>query len=91
MGPKIVINDKEIKNPVTKVLLSLSAFVFAVLIALVVVFFVLPFVGIAITATFAIVITILIALLLGIPILLFIGAIFSVILRPFKGKKEEIV
>ena len=89
MGPKIVINNKEVTNPVTKILISLSAFSFSILFAIVVVFLILPFVGVVVTATVGVVITVLVSLVIGVPLLMLVGAIIGIFLKPFGGKKKD--
>ncbi|MDA3886999.1 MAG: hypothetical protein PF638_15540 [Candidatus Delongbacteria bacterium] len=89
MGPKIVINDKEVKNPIFRVLISIGAILFSVLVAGLTVFLVLPLVGVVVGTTFAIVITVLVALVIGIPILVLVAWIIGLFLKPFAGKKEN--
>lgn len=88
MGPKIVINDKEVTNPLFKVLISIGAILFSILVAGLTVFLVLPLVGVVVSTTIGVVIVVLVALAIGIPILILVGWIIGVFLKPFAGKKE---
>jgi ABC-type transport system involved in cytochrome c biogenesis permease component len=86
MGPKIVINDKEVKNPIFRVLISIGAILFSVLVAGLTVFLVLPLVGVVFSTTIGIVIIVLVALVIGLPILILVGWIIGLFLKPFGGK-----
>ena len=88
MGPKIVINEKEVKNPIFRVLISIGAILFSLLVAGLTVFLVLPLVGVIVSTTIGVVIVVLVALAIGIPILILVGWIIGVFLKPFAGKKE---
>ena len=88
MGPKIVINDKEVKNPLFRVLISIGAILFSVFVAGLTVFIVLPLVGVVVSTTIGVVIVVLVVLAIGIPILILVGWIIGVFLKPFAGKKE---
>ena len=88
MGPNIVINGKEVTNPVTKVLISLSAFLSSILIAVLLVFFILPFVGIAFAGTVGIMVTVLVSMLIGLPLLLITGGIITLLSAPFRKRRD---
>ena len=89
MGPNIVINGKEVKNPLFRVLISIGAILFSLLVAGLTVFLVLPLVGVIVSTTIGVVIVVLVALVIGIPILILVGWIIGLFLKPFAGKKEN--
>jgi uncharacterized RDD family membrane protein YckC len=83
MPNRIVINGKEVTNPLAKAVIGALAVLLAGAIAAVVIFLVLPLVGIVLTFTVAIVGVVLVALGIGIPLITFGGAILGALLAPF--------
>ncbi len=63
MNTRIIINGKEVTNPLTRGLLILGAIIFAALVAAVVIFILLPVIGIAVTLSFGFIMIFVIAIL----------------------------
>ena len=79
MVMRIVINDKEITNPVAKFFLIFSAMVVVGLITAGVVFIILPLLGITVVVTVSFVLAIVIASIVGAFILFIITFIYTLI------------
>lgn len=79
MVMRIVINDREVTNPLAKFFIVFSAMVMAGLITAAVAFVVLPLVGITVAVSFAFVLAIVAASVVGAFILIIIGIIYSII------------
>lgn len=82
MTTHIVINGKEITNPIAKAALVVGAILIAALITVVIVFVLLPVVGIAITLTIGFVAVFFVAILAGIATLLLSTAVFGWMFGP---------
>lgn len=65
MATRIVINDKEITNPYIKALLILGAILVAALVAVIVIFVLLPIIGIAVTLSMGLIAVFIIATLVS--------------------------
>ena len=63
MNTRIIINGKEITNPLTRGFLIFGAIIFAALVAAVVIFILLPVIGIAVTLSFGFIMIFVIAIL----------------------------
>ena len=89
MATHIVINGREVTNPVAKAAIGMVAVLFAGLVAAAVIFIVLPLVGIAVTLSVGLIGVVLVALGVGIPVLILGGAILGALLTPFAALKER--
>jgi len=82
MVTRIVIDGKEVDSPVVKVALGMLAVLFFGAFAAVVVFLILPLLGIAVTLAVGLVVILLVALGIGIPMFILGGAVLGAILTP---------
>ncbi len=83
MKKKIHIDTKDIKNPFLRSLIAIFAILLAGGIVALVLFIVLPLVGVAVTFSIGLVGIVLIVLGIGLPVLILAGTIFGAIMTPF--------
>ena len=89
MVTRIVIDGKEVDSPVVKVALGMLAVLFFGAFAAVVVFLILPLLGIAVTLAVGLVVILLVALGIGIPMFILGGAVLGMILTPLAAMSER--
>ena len=91
MSTQVIINGKEITNPAAKASLVLGAILIAALITALIVFVLLPLVGVAVTLSVGLVAILFIASLIGIVSLLFGATLFGWLFGPmqFRFKKQR--
>jgi hypothetical protein len=89
MATRIVINGKEVDNPLAKAALGMLAVIFFGLFAAVVVFLILPLLGIAVTLAVGLLAVLLVALGVGIPMFVIGGAVLGAILTPLAAIGEK--
>lgn len=89
MTTQVVINGKEITNPAAKISLAFGAILIASLIIALIVFVLLPLIGITVTLSVGFVAIFTIATLIGMTILLFGTLIFGWLFGPTKLRIEK--
>jgi hypothetical protein len=89
MATRIVINGKEVDNPIAKAALGMLAVIFFGAFAAVVVFLILPLLGIAVTLAVGLLAVLLVALGVGIPMFIVGGAVLGAILTPLAAVSEK--
>ena len=91
MATRIVINGKEVDNPVVKAALGMLAVIFFGVFTAVVVFLILPLLGIAVTLAVGLLAVLLVVLGIGIPMFILGGAALGAILTPLAviGEKRQ--
>jgi hypothetical protein len=89
VATRIVINGKEVDNPIAKAALGMLAVIFFGVFAAVVVFLILPLLGVAVTLAVGLVAVLLVALGIGIPMFILGGAVLGAILTPFAARSEK--
>lgn len=72
MRTYLIINDREVTNPVVKFLLLTGILLFSFVITLVLLFVVLPLIGIVVTLSVGFVLSLFIALVVTVPVLLLV-------------------
>ena len=77
MTTHIIINGKEVTNPLKKFLIMLAAVVFSAVVVLALVFLVLPLAGFVITLSIGLVVSVLVAVFISIPALIIFTAVFA--------------
>ena len=77
MNTRIIINGKEVSNPFIRFLLILGAIIFAALVAAVVIFILLPVIGIAVTLSFGLIVIFIVAIMASIVSLVLVTIISS--------------
>lgn len=77
MNTRIIINGKEVRNPVARYLLILGAIVFASLVAAVVIFILFPVIGIAVTLSFGLIVIFIIGTMASVVALVLVTIISS--------------
>ena len=77
MNTRIIINGKEVSNPFTRALLLLGAIIFAALVAAVVIFILLPLIGIAVTLSFGFIVIFIVAIMASVVALMLVTMISS--------------
>ncbi|MDH5473851.1 MAG: hypothetical protein OEY61_13460 [Gammaproteobacteria bacterium] len=77
MRTYLVINGKEVTNPVAKFLLFLTALVFSFVSTLLFLFIILPLVGLAVTLSVGLVVSIVFVVFISIPALMIFTALFG--------------
>ena len=77
MNTRIIINGREISNPFIRLLLILGAIVFAALVAAVVIFILLPVIGIAVTLSFGFIVIFVIGIMASVAALVLVTMISS--------------
>lgn len=85
MGTRININGKEVRNPFLKLLILAAAIILASVISSVVIFIVLPFIGITIAAALAMTIIVGISILTG---LVYLG-LGAALIALMKGRRKQ--
>jgi len=80
----IEINGKKITNPLVLLIIGISAIFFTGIVAALVIFLVLPFVGIILSLSAGLTIVVLIAVLVGLPLIILIKVILWILLKPFR-------
>lgn len=89
MATRIVINGKEVHNPVVKAALGMLAVIIFGVFAAVIVFLILPLLGIAVTLAVGLLAVLLVALGIGIPMFILGGALLGAILTPLAVISEK--
>lgn len=77
MNTRIIINGKEVSNPVARYVLILGAIIFASLVAAVVIFILFPIIGIAVTLSFGLIVIFVIGTLASVLALMLVTVISS--------------
>ena len=77
MKTQLIINGKEISNPVVKYLLLFAAIFLSAIITLVILFIILPLIGIAATLSIGLIVSISIAVIISIPALIIFALVFN--------------
>lgn len=77
MNTRIIINGKEVSNPFARLLLILGAIIFAALVAAVVIFILLPVIGIAVTLSFGVIIIFIIGTMASVVALVLVTMVSS--------------
>ena len=77
MNTRIIINGKEVSNPFIRILLILGAIIIAALVAAVVIFILLPVIGIAVTLSFGFIVIFIVAIMASVVSLVLITIISS--------------
>ncbi len=85
----MVVNGKKVSNPAAIIIVGLASVVLTGIMTALVIFLVLPFVGIALSLSVGLTIVIFIAVLVGLPILILGRVIFGILIRPFLKDKDE--
>lgn len=87
MTPKIEVNGRKITNPMAIFIIGLTSIVFTGLVTALVIFLVLPLVGIVLSLSVGLTIIIFIAVGVGLPILILGRVIFGLVMKPFTKEK----
>lgn len=90
MAMRVVINGREVTNPAAKAVVGMWAILVAGLVGALLMFLVLPLVGIAVTLTAGLAGVALIALGVGLPVLILGGTVLGVLLAPFAAFRKRI-
>ncbi len=77
MTTRIIINGKEVTNPFTKALLILGAIIFAALVAALVIFVLLPIIGVAVTLSVGFLAIFIVAIMVSVVALVLVTVISS--------------
>ena len=77
MNTRIIINDKEVSNPIARYFLILGAIIFASLVAAVVIFILFPVIGIAVTLSFGLIVIFIIGTMASVVALVLVTIISS--------------
>ena len=77
MNTQIIINGKEVSNPFTRFLLILGAIIIAALVTVVVIFILLPIIGVAVTLSVGLVVIFIIATMASVAALVLVTIISS--------------
>ena len=77
MDTRIIINGKEVSNPLTRYFLILGAIIFASLVAAVVIFILFPVIGIAVTLSFGLIVIFIIGTMASVVALVLVTIISS--------------
>lgn len=85
----IVINGKEVTNPLAKALLVFGAIIISALVTALVIFVLLPIIGIAVTLSAGFIVICIIALIVGIATLAIGSAIFGSLFGPTEFRVEN--
>jgi hypothetical protein len=83
MGGRVIINGQEITNPVARFFIQVGAVIFAALVVALVLFIVLPIVGVVVAGSVGLALLVVAIVLLALPILLIGGPLLAIILAPF--------
>jgi uncharacterized RDD family membrane protein YckC len=86
---RIVINGKEVTNPVVRALFGMFALLVVGVIAALAIFLILPLVGIVVTVSVGLVGVLLVALGVGIPLMILGGTLIGALLTPFAVLRER--
>lgn len=89
MTTQVVINGKEVTNPVARTTLAFGAILIAALIATVIVSVLLPFVGVVVTLSAGFVAVLLVATIVGITTLVLGTAVFGRLFGPMEVRVEK--
>ena len=90
MSTQVIINGKEITNPVAKISLAFGASVLAALIIALIMFALLPLIGIGISLSVGFVAVVIIATSIGMTTFLFGAALFGWLFGPTKFQFKKI-
>ena len=89
MTTQVVINGKEVTNPVAKTALAFGAILIVTLITTVIVFVLLPLVGIVVTLTIGFIAVFIVAIIAGITTLALSVAVFGWLFGPTEFRIEK--
>ncbi len=90
------VNGKEVKNPVARFFLGLLVFFLVIVLVGLILFAILPLIGIVVSFSLGLVILIVVAVILGVPLVLIGGSFLMVLFIPFaiigeflRGKRKK--
>lgn len=89
MSTQVVLNGKEVINPIAKAALALGAILIAALVTAVVVFVLLPIIGVAVTLSVGFAAIILVATIMGITTMIFGAVILGLLFAPTEFRVEK--
>lgn len=75
MATRIIINDKEVTNPITKTFLIVGAIIIAALVSAFVIFVMLPIIGVAVTLSVGFIVIFIVATIVSAATLVFVTII----------------
>lgn len=78
MGLRIIVNDREVSNPLVKFLLILGAMLVTGLVIAAVVFILLPLVGITIAVSVTFVVVVVVGTVIAALVMAFVGILYSI-------------
>jgi len=90
MSARIIVNGKEITNPFAKAVIGIFAVLLAGGITALILFLVLPLVGIIVSLSVGLVAVVLIGLGIGLPLVLAGGVLVGAIMTPFAILKKKL-
>jgi hypothetical protein len=77
MNTRIIINDKEVCNPFTRILLIPGAIIIAALVTAIVIFILLPIIGVAVTLSVGFIVIFIVAIMASVTVLILLTIISS--------------
>lgn len=77
MNTRIIINGKEVSNPYTRILLIPGAIIIAALVTAIVIFVLLPIIGIAVTLSVGFIVIFIVAIMASVAVLILLTIISS--------------
>ena len=89
MTTQVVINGKEVTNPFAKAALAFGAILISALVTAVIVFVLLPIIGVAVTLSGGFVAIFIVATIMGIATLMFGAALFGWLFGPTEFRVEK--
>lgn len=89
MATKILINGKEVTNPYVKAFLVIGAIITMALVTTVVIFVLLPIIGVAVTLSAGFVVIFIVAIFLGIATLAFVTAMLGMLFGAMEFRIEK--
>lgn len=89
MATKILINGKEVTNPFVKAFLVFGAIITVALVTTVVIFVLLPIIGVAVTLSAWIVVIFIVAIIVGIATLAFVTAMLGMLFGAMEFRIEK--
>ena len=89
MATKILINGKEVTNPFLKAFLVLGAIITVAIVAAVVIFILLPIIGVAVTLSAGFVLIFIVAIVVGIATLAFVTALLAMLFGAMEFRIEK--
>ncbi|MFO7810853.1 MAG: hypothetical protein R6V47_05735 [Candidatus Delongbacteria bacterium] len=88
MKPKIEVNGRKVTNPMAIIIIGLTSIIFTGLITALIVFLILPFVGVVLSLSVGLTIVIFIAIGVGLPILILGRLLLRLVMKPFIKEKK---